>query len=197
MAPESRQWAVVFPNLLMLRSTKKRKVGTKSGRTKHSSFFAAPPKCLESGSREIDLEDLPLVRNLRFLRRSSTARGRTLDIPFAGCFSQNDPNLPVKPQRILFAIEVRWVYGRTVVSDCRSWLLVAPLRTIHTEPKGFTANKSDPNERKFYICSRFAPRFATRVLRPCCDQPVDRPPPLRSPVANPIILHQMGQLHEM
>ena len=157
------------PSSVATRLTKKQKVGTKSGQTKLSSFFAAPSNKSGAGSKpsqppseivQLDLDDPspPLTQQSSTFSQSDDAEQPESDY-------QLDSPLDFSSQTTQTSLSNRSAsssQSKSSKSTAASWStimapLVAPLCTVHREPaKELTVNKTGPNKgKKFYVCSRF------------------------------------------
>ena len=152
------------PSSTTTKSTKKLKVGAKSGQMKLSSFFVAPQKQAEARSKsseasseiiEIETGDTPTQQSLA-LSQSDFSEN---DHPFASFLNSSSQTT----QTSLSNHNGSSSQSQSSKSAAVSWStimapLVAPLCTVHGEPtKELTVNKPGPNKgKKFYVCSRFA-----------------------------------------
>lgn len=152
--------------------TKKQKVGTKSGQTKLSSFFAAPSKHSGTNSEssqpsetvQSDPEGPPLSPTQQSSAFSQSDDPEQLDSDY-----QLFPSLDSSSQTTQTSLSNRSGSSSQPKSSkpaAASWStimapLVAPLCTVHREPtKELTVNKPGPNKgKKFYVCSRFVACF--------------------------------------
>ena len=151
---------------------KKQKIGTKSGQTKLSSFFAAPSKHLAVGTvSQSETVQSNLEEPLLILTQQSSAFSQSDDPEQPESDSQLSCSLDSSSQTTQTSISNRSGSSsqpKSSKSTAASWStimapLVAPLCTVHREPtKELTVNKPGPNKgKKFYVCSRFVARFAT------------------------------------
>jgi AP endonuclease-2 len=149
------------------RSIKKQKVGTKSGQTKLSSFFATPSNQSETRSKppqppseivELDLDDPSLVPTQQSSAFSQSGDPEQLesDHQLAQSLVSSQATQTTLSNRSGSSSQ-----SKSNKSTAASWSsimapLVAPLCTVHGEPtKELTVNKPGPNKgKKFYVCSR-------------------------------------------
>lgn len=144
------------------RSTKKQKVGTKSGQTMLSSFFSTPSKSSQSTNEIIELElddgSLAPTQQSSTLSQSDGLEQLENDSDLASSLNPSQTTQVTLSNRSGSSSQ-----SKPTKSTAASWSdimapLVVPLCTVHMEPtKELTVNKPGPNKgKKFYVCSRFA-----------------------------------------
>ena len=169
------------------RSTKKQKVGTKSGQMRLSSFFAAPKKHSDTSSKpsqqpsEIATEDPSLIPTQQSSAFSDDPEQLECDYQM----SRSQDASSQTTQTSLSNRSESSSQSRSSKSTAASWStimapLVAPLCTVHMEPtKELTVNKPGPNKgKKFYVCSRFVVRSATKEFYGVDEDPFFRHRPV-------------------
>ena len=168
--PYSTSKASDRPPYTTARSTKKQRVGAKSGQTMLSSFFPTPLNRSETRSKppqpsnevvECDEDSLAPTQ-----QHSTLSQSDGLESDFE-LVSPPDSSSQISLSNRSGSSS----QSKSAKPTAASWSeimapLVAPLCTVHGEPtKELTVNKPGPNKgKKFYVCSRFVVAWSA-ILR--------------------------------